>query len=170
LTVEQDVVREQSTREGALKVGAKSLGAVLVVAIGLAATRARAAGAEPVAVSQSPKVQWLEVAGGSWKPAAPVLAKAETALRKSLAARLQNKVTAAEWRRYSIQYQGSTAPTGHQFIEVNAFCSTMPEQWRAHFDLAREWVRVYGGGSCFFRAHYVSTTDTVSHFRINAPQ
>ncbi len=121
-------------------------------------------------MSQPPKVQWLEVAGGYWKPDALVLAKAEAALRKSLAARLQNKVTAAEWQRYSIQYQGSTAPTGHKLVEVNAFCATLPEQWRAHFDLAHEWVRVYGGGSCYFRAHYDSTTDTVSNFRINAPK
>jgi hypothetical protein len=155
---------------GALKVGAKSQGAVLVVAIGLVATLARGAGDERTAVSQPPKVQWLEVAGGSWRPDALVLSKAEAALRKSLVARLQNKVTAAEWHRYSIQYQGSTAPTGHQLIEVNAFCSTLPEQWRAHFDLAHEWVRVYGGGACYFRAHYDSTTDTVSNFRINAPK
>ena len=156
--------------EGALKIGAKSLGAVLVVAIGLVTTLARGAGDERVVVSQPPKVQWLEVAGGSWKPTALVLSRAEAALRKSLAARLQKKVTAGEWHRYSIQYQGSIAPTGHQLVEVNAFCSTMPEQWRAHFDLAHEWVRVYGGGPCFFRAHYDSTTDTVSNFRINAPK
>jgi hypothetical protein len=31
-------------------------------------------------------------------------------------------------------------------------------------------VRVYGGGACYFRAHYDSTTDTVSNFRINAPK
>jgi hypothetical protein len=156
--------------EGTVKIGAKSPGAVLVVAVGLVATLARGAGDPRVTVTQPPQVQWLEVEGGSWKPAAPVLSKAAAALRKSLAARLQKKVTAAEWHRYSIQYQGSTAPTGHQLIEVNAFCATMPEQWRAHFDLAREWVRVYGGGSCFFRAHYDSTTDTVSNFRINAPR
>jgi hypothetical protein len=82
-----------------LKVGAKSLGAVLVVAIGLATTLARGADGERVAVPQPPKVQWLEVAGGSWKPDALVLSKAEAALRKSLAARLQDKVTAAEWHR-----------------------------------------------------------------------
>jgi hypothetical protein len=153
-----------------VKIGSKSPAAVLIVAIGLATTLARGAGGERAAVSQRPRVQWLEVAGGSWKPDALVLSKAEAALRKSLAAQLQNKVTAAEWQRYSIQYQGSTAPTGHQLVEVNAFCATLPEQWRAHFDLAHEWVRVYGGGSCYFRAHYDSTTDTVSNFRINAPK
>ena len=156
--------------EGTLRIGAKSLGAVLVVAVGLVATLARGADDPQVTVTQPLKVQWLEVAGGSWKPTALVLSRAEAALRKSLAARLQKKVTAGEWHRYSIQYQGGTAPTGHQLVEVNAFCSTMPEQWRAHFDLAHEWVRVYGGGSCYFRAHYDSTTDTVSNFRINAPK
>jgi len=113
---------------------------------------------------------WTEVMGGSWQPDAPVLSKAETALMKRLGARLGHKVTVAEWQSYSFQYQGHTTPSAHRTIEINAFCSILPEEWRAHFDLTREWVRVFGGGECFFRANYDSTTGTVSDFKVNAPK
>ena len=118
----------------------------------------------------SPGVGWTEVMGGSWSPDAVVLSKAESALRKALAARRGHKVTAADWQTYSFQYQGNTTPVGHKVIEVNAFCSTLPDEWRTHFDLTREWLRVFGGGDCFFRAHYDSTTGAVSSFKINAPK
>lgn len=55
-------------------------------------------------------------------------------------------------------------------IDINAFCSTLPDEWRAHFDLTHEWVRVFGGGDCFFRAHYDSAADTLSDFKVNAPK
>lgn len=123
-----------------------------------------------VNASASPAEDWIEVMGGSWKPDALVLSRAEAALKKRFSARLRHEVTAAEWRRYSFQYQGNSAPGGHNTIEINAFCSVLPAEWRAHFDLTREWVRVFGGGECFFRAQYDSTTRAVVDLKFNAPK
>ncbi len=68
------------------------------------------------------------------------------------------------------KYQGKSAPSGHNMIEINAFCSMLPAEWRAHFDLTREWVRVFGEGDYFFRAQYDSTTHTMLSLKFNAPK
>ncbi len=114
-------------------------------------------------VLPSAPMNWIEVCGGSWKPDAAVLAKAKTSLRNSLAPQL--KISAAAWRRYWFQYQGSLAATGHRIIAISAF-RDLPEEWRGNFDLTREWVQVLGGGSCYFSANYDLTAGLILDLKV----
>ena len=116
-------------------------------------------------VLASPPMNWIEVCGGSWKPDASVLAKAQSSLRKSLAAQL--KISAAAWRRYLFQYQGNLTSTGHRIIAISAF-RDLPEEWRGNFDLTREWVQVLGGASCYFSANYDSTDGVIVDLKVAA--
>jgi hypothetical protein len=113
----------------------------------------------------TPALNWIEVVGGSWKPDAPVLAKAKSTLRKSLAPQL--KISAAAWRRYSFQYQGILATTGQRMIAISAF-RDLPQEWRGNFDLTREWVQVLGTGSCYFSANYDPTAGVIADLKIDA--
>lgn len=117
-------------------------------------------------VLPSPTVNWIEVSGGSWKPDAAVLTKANASLRKSLAPLLKTSTKA--WQRYFFQYQGNVATTGHRLIAISAF-RDLPEEWRGNFDLTREWVQVLGGGSCCFAANYDSTSDVLLDLKVDAP-
>ncbi|MCF7966192.1 MAG: hypothetical protein K9L79_11725 [Methylobacter tundripaludum] len=113
---------------------------------------------------------WIQVAGGSWEPDDTILTKADAKLKHKFQSHVRYVGPGDRWEDYTFQYQGSKLPTGQKIIAINAFCSNIPEEWLAHFKLTSEWVRIFGGGGCLFRAYYDSTTDKIFDLRVNAPK
>jgi len=97
--------------------------------------------------------RWVEVAGGTWKPASRQLVEVESALKSEVPAAAKDRGELSEWSQYRFQYQGRITLLGRKFIYINAFCSA------EHGRLDKEWVEVADGGACYFRAKF----DTGEH-------
>jgi len=76
------------------------------------------------------------------------LSELDSALKPMVTSAAKNSGRLAPWNEYTFQYQGRSTPLGRKYVYVNAFCA------HEDGDLKKEWVEVFGGGACFFRAKY----------------
>jgi hypothetical protein len=105
--------------------------------------------------------RWFEVTGGDWTPSDTVLTELENTLRPAVTAASSNRGRLPEWGSYTFQYQGRSPLIGRRYVVVNAFCSPSREKLR------KAWVKVLGGGSCYFSAIYDPESKRVYDLMVN---
>jgi hypothetical protein len=114
----------------------------------------------PAAAQDLPN--WYEVAGGQWNvPMATV---------RDAASHVQEAADQAPWRPrgpravgdYRVQYQGAVKD-GKKLVRLMGACRTDPGQG----DPAAQWLVVFDGGTCYYRAEYDPATKAFVYFAFN---
>jgi len=105
--------------------------------------------------------RWIEVKGGGWEPDSLPFAQIEDELRPLVAAAAKSSGPVVDWKSYTFQYQGQRGLTGRKFVFINGFCEA------SGYHLSEQWVQVFDGGACFFRAKYDPQTRTIYDFEVN---
>jgi len=105
--------------------------------------------------------RWVEMSGGAWSPQSSLFAEIEGALRPAITAEAKGRGSMPDWKSYTFQFQGRRTVLGRKFVYINAFCDD-PK----HHSLT-EWVEVFDGGACFFRAKYDPESKQVYDVDVN---
>jgi len=66
-----------------------------------------------------------------------------------------------DWKSYTFQYQGRRTMLGRKYVYINAFCDDP-----RHHSLT-QWVEVFDGGACSFRAKYDPESKQVYDVEVN---
>jgi hypothetical protein len=105
--------------------------------------------------------RWVEMSGGAWEPQPVLFAQIESALRPMVTAAAQGRGRLPDWKSYTFQYQGRRTMLRRKYVYINAFCDDP-----RHHSLT-QWVEVFDGGACFFRAKYDPESKQVYDVEVN---